>query len=59
MPNVVPRLTVLGGLTTNDHYYRVLRDALRTLDSEISIRRLDTPPVLGALRRARRLAEDT
>jgi N-acetylglucosamine kinase-like BadF-type ATPase len=53
-PNVAPRLTALGGLTTNDHYYRALRDALRALDSEISIRRLDTPPVLGALRRARR-----
>ena len=59
VPNVAPHLTVLGGLTTNDHYYRPLRDALRELDSEISIRRLDTPPVLGALRRARRLAEDT
>lgn len=57
--NVAPRLTVLGGLTANDHYYRTLRDALRNLKLEATIQRLDTPPVLGALRRAHRLSTET
>lgn len=56
--NIAPRLTALGGLTTNDYYYRALRDALRACEPDGSIQRLDTPPVLGALRRARRLAEE-
>jgi N-acetylglucosamine kinase-like BadF-type ATPase len=58
-PNVIPRLTMLGGMTTNSHYRRALRNALRDHVPNWSIQRLDSPPVLGALRRARRLVEDT
>ncbi|PSQ96045.1 MAG: N-acetylglucosamine kinase [Bacteroidetes bacterium SW_9_63_38] len=56
--NVASRLTVLGGLTTNEHYDQALRDALRDCEPDGSIQRLESPPVLGALRRARRLVPE-
>ena len=58
-PNVAARLTMLGGLTTNAHYREVLHDALRDHVPTWSIQLLDTPPEIGALRRARRLAADS
>jgi N-acetylglucosamine kinase-like BadF-type ATPase len=54
--DVAPRLALLGGLTTNDHYRRALREALHDRVPDWSVRRLDIPPALGALRRARRRA---
>ena len=52
--DVAPRLALLGGLTTNEHYRQALREALHDRVPDWSIRRLDVPPALGALRRARR-----
>lgn len=55
---IVPRLALLGGLVQDDHYTRVLREALQEHVPTWSIEPLGTAPVVGALRRAHRLAAD-
>jgi N-acetylglucosamine kinase-like BadF-type ATPase len=52
---ITPRITLLGGMIQNDRYDRVLRGRLRDHFPDWSVRQLQTEPVTGALRRARRL----
>lgn len=52
---IAPRAAILGGLVQNDHYAQVLCRALREQLSDWSIEILQSEPVVGALRRARRL----
>ncbi len=51
------RITLLGGMVQNDRYDQVLRDRLHDHFPDWSVRQLQTEPVTGALRRARRLLE--
>jgi N-acetylglucosamine kinase-like BadF-type ATPase len=56
---IAPRITLLGGLVRNDRYKQGLRQSLRDHFPDWSVRQLQTEPVTGALRRARRrLQED-
>lgn len=52
---ISPRAALLGGLVQNDHYADILREALCEKLSGWSIEVLPHEPVVGALRRARRL----
>lgn len=52
---IKPRMTLLGGMVQNDHYARVLRRTLGDRFPEWSVSLLEDEPVVGALRRARRL----
>lgn len=52
------RITLLGGMVQNDHYEHVLRQRLADHFPDWSVQRLQTEPVMGALRRARRLVEE-
>jgi N-acetylglucosamine kinase-like BadF-type ATPase len=53
--SLAPRLTLVGGLTQNDHYAHHLRRALAERVPDATVERLRDAPVAGALRRARRL----
>jgi len=50
-----PRLALHGGLLENEHYARQLRAALNERIPDWTVERLRKDPVVGALRRARRL----
>jgi N-acetylglucosamine kinase-like BadF-type ATPase len=54
--DIAPRIALLGGLLRNEHYARQLRCALRRQVPNWSVEVLRHEPVVGALRRARRLA---
>lgn len=53
--DIAPRAAILGGLVQNDHYAQVLQGELREQLSGWSVDTLHCEPVVGALRRARRL----
>lgn len=53
--SIAPRITLLGGMLENEHYAGVLRRRLHDHFSDWSVEKLQTEPVTGALRRARRL----
>lgn len=52
---IAPRIALLGGMLQNKPYARVLRRTLRDRVSDWSIEVLRHEPVVGALRRARRV----
>lgn len=52
---ISPRITLLGGMIQNDRYDQVLRRRLHDHFPDWSVQHLQTEPVTGALRRARRL----
>jgi N-acetylglucosamine kinase-like BadF-type ATPase len=52
---LVPRITLLGGLLKNDHYEQCLCRRLRNRFPDWTVTVLQEEPVVGALRRARRL----
>lgn len=52
---MVPRITLLGGLLKNDLYEQCLRRHLRDRFPDWAVKVLQEEPVVGALRRARRL----
>jgi N-acetylglucosamine kinase-like BadF-type ATPase len=54
---IAPRIALLGGLLRNEHYAQQLRCALRRQVPDWSVEVLEHEPVVGALRRARRLDE--
>lgn len=54
-PALRSRIALHGGMTNSDHYVHRLRQALHRDLPDWTITRLDTPPVLGALRMARRI----
>lgn len=54
---IAPRIALLGGMLHNEHYAQVLRHALRERVPDWSVEILRHEPVVGALRRARHLAE--
>lgn len=56
---LAPRITLLGGLLRNDHYAQCLRRALKKRVPDWTVEQLRDDPVVGALRRARRLQSDT
>lgn len=53
---IAPRITLLGGLLENDHYEQCLRRLLRDRFPDWTVEVLQEDPVVGALRRAHRLA---
>lgn len=55
---ISPCITLLGGLLQNDHYAQCLRRALTGRLPDWAVERLPDEPVVGALRRARRLQPD-
>ena len=55
--DIVPRIALLGGMLRNEHYAQILRRALRDRVPNWSVAILQHEPVVGALRRARRLSE--
>ena len=55
--DIVPRIALLGGMLQNEHYAQILRRALRDRVPNWSVAILQHEPVVGALRRARRLSE--
>lgn len=57
IPDVAPRMALLGGMLRNEHYEAVLRGALADRVPDWSVKGLRDEPVVGALRRARRLEE--
>jgi N-acetylglucosamine kinase-like BadF-type ATPase len=54
---IAPRITLLGGMVQNDRYDEVLRARLHDHFPDWSVQQLQTEPVTGALRRARRLLQ--
>lgn len=54
---IAPRIALLGGMFRNEHYAEVLMGTLRDQVPDWSVEILRHEPVLGALRRARRLPE--
>ena len=55
--DVAPRIALLGGMLQNEHYAAALRRALADRAPDWSVEELRREPVMGALRRARRLEE--
>ncbi|MFB6272185.1 MAG: N-acetylglucosamine kinase [Salinibacter sp.] len=55
--DVVPRVALLGGMLRNEHYATVLARILRERVPDWTVDILRDEPVLGALRRARRLCD--
>ena len=55
--DIAPRIALLGGMFRNEHYVRVLRRTLRRRVPDWSVEVLRREPVVGALRRARRLGQ--
>ncbi|WP_103019700.1 N-acetylglucosamine kinase [Salinibacter altiplanensis] len=55
--DVAPRVALLGGMLRNEHYAGVLRRVLADQIPDWSVEVLRHEPVVGALRRARRLDE--
>lgn len=55
--DIAPRIALLGGMLRNEHYAQILRRALRDRVPNWSVEILQQEPVVGALRRARRLRE--
>ncbi|MFB6249894.1 MAG: BadF/BadG/BcrA/BcrD ATPase family protein [Salinibacter sp.] len=55
---IAPHITLLGGMVQNDHYDHVLRRHLHDHFPDWSVQQLQTEPVMGALRRARRLLRE-
>ena len=55
--DLAPRIALLGGMLRNAHYEATLRGALADRVPEGSVTVLQEEPVLGALRRARRLKD--
>ena len=53
--DVAPRIALLGGMLQNEHYAAALRRALADRVPDWSVEGLQREPVIGALRRARRL----
>jgi len=53
--DVAPRIALLGGMLQNEHYAAALRRALADRVPDWSVEGLQREPVVGALRRARRL----
>lgn len=52
---IAPQIALIGGLLRNEHYARVLCRTLRDQIPDWSVEVLQHEPVVGALRRARRL----
>lgn len=55
---IAPRIQLAGGLTRNDEYVRLLRQALNQLLPDWSVAALEREPAEGALRRAVRRGEE-
>ena len=55
--DVAPRIALLGGMLQNEHYAAVLRRALADRVPDWSVEVVREEPVVGAVRRARRLEE--
>jgi len=55
--DVAKHLTLLGGMTESSYYLSVLVTRLRSAFGDLAVRTLETEPVVGALRRARRLMD--
>ena len=53
--DVAPRIALLGGMLRSDHYKTALREALADRFPDRSVKVPQEKPVVGALRRARRL----
>lgn len=56
--SIAPRITLLGGMVRNDHYARYLHQILHDRFPNWSVDVLEKEPVVGALRRARRLLSE-
>lgn len=52
---IEPRMTMLGGMVQNEYYARVLRRTLKEYVPDWSVAQLQDEPVIGAVRRARRI----
>lgn len=52
---IEPRMTMLGGMVQNEYYAQVLRRTLKDYFPDWSLAILEEEPVIGAVRRARRI----